>query len=136
MVRALPYPLSGRALLDLGLGRSPAALAGAEEAVELSREMVGGAMLASSLAALAQVEAALGRPEQTRAQPTPWAALTAAETRVAQVILEGATYNEAANALFVSPRTIETHLRQIYRKVGVRSRSELSRRLAVTGSAM
>ncbi len=66
-VRALPYPLSGRALLDLELGRWPAALAGAEEAVELSREMVGGAMLASSLAALAQVEASLGRPGPTRA---------------------------------------------------------------------
>ena len=324
-VRALPYPLSGRALLDLELGRFPAALAGAEEAVELSRDMVGGAMLASSLAALAQVEAALGRPEATQehaqeslslcrdlnawavepepvlalaslalslgdhdaaaavwkqttvdirewvlepgwehlddvmieasvraghharaerelddlerkavatgrtwahavaarcrgllapaaeiddhflaalrwhdAAPlpfarartqlcygerlrrarrrvdareqltracatfgglgaaiwaqraerelaaagyarrapvaaSPWAELTAAETRVAQVIIEGATYHEAASALFVSPRTIETHLRQIYRKVGVRSRSEMTRRLAAAG---
>ena len=324
-VRVLPYPLSGRALVDLHLGRWPAALAGAQEAVELSREMLGGAMLASSLAALAQVEAALGRVTETRAHaneslaickalnawavepepvlalaslalslgeheaaaavwtqttvdirqwvlepgwehlddimieasvrvgrheqaereldhleakaaqtgrtwahavaarcrgllasgtefdehfeaalqwharaplpfdrartelcygerlrrarrridareqltrasatfhalgatiwaqraerelaaagysrqtPTaqsPWAELTAAETRVAGVILEGATYDEAASALFVSPRTIESHLRQIYRKLGVRSRSELTRRLAVTG---
>ena len=327
-VRALPYPLSGRALLDLELGRWPSALAGAEEAVELSREMVGGAMLASSLAALAQVEAAMGRPETTRAhaeeslaickqlnawavepepvlalaslalslgdhetavsvwkratvdirewvlepgwehlddvmieasvragrhaqaerelddleqkatrtgrtwahavaarcrgllagaseidepfraalrwhqatplpfarartelcygerlrrarrrldareqltrasdtfhalgatiwaeraerelaaagyrrqvpaEQSPWSDLTAAETRVARVIVEGATYDEAASALFVSPRTIETHLRQIYRKVGVRSRSELSTRLAVSGGAL
>ncbi|MGZ4313939.1 MAG: tetratricopeptide repeat protein, partial [Solirubrobacteraceae bacterium] len=66
-VRALPYPLSGRALVDLELGRWPAALAWAEEAVELSREMAGAGMLASSLAALAQVEASLGRPEATRA---------------------------------------------------------------------
>jgi DNA-binding CsgD family transcriptional regulator len=326
-VRALPYPLSGRALVDLELGRWPAALAGAEEAVELSREMVGGAMLASSLAALAQVEASMGRRRATRehaeeslaickqlnawaVEPEPvlalaslalslgdheaavgvwkrttvdirewvlepgwehlddvmieasvragrhaqaerelddleakaartgrtwahavaarcrgllcpaseidehfqaalawhdraplpfarartelcygerlrrarrrvdareqldrawatlrglgaavwaqraeaelaaagysrqsppeqsaWAELTAAETRVAQVILEGATYDEAASALFVSPRTVETHLRQIYRKVGVRSRSELTRRLAMSGGA-
>jgi DNA-binding CsgD family transcriptional regulator len=327
-VRALPYPLSGRALVDLELGRWPAALAGAEEAVELSREMVGGAMLASSLAALAQVEASMGRTEQTRAhaaeslalckqlnawavepepvlalaslalslgdhetavgvwsqttvdirewvlepgwehlddvmieasvragrlgqaerelddlqqkasrtgrtwahavaarcrgllapaaeidehfvnalewhaqaplpfarartelcygerlrrarrrsdareqlvrasatfhalgatiwaqraerelaaagysrrtpaEHSPWAELTAAETRVAQVIVEGATYDEAASALFVSPRTVESHLRQIYRKVGVRSRSELTRRLAPAGSSV
>jgi DNA-binding CsgD family transcriptional regulator len=327
-VRALPYPLSGRALVDLELGRWPAALAGAEEAVELSREMVGGAMLASSLAALAQVEAAMGRAEATRAhadeslaickqlnawavepepvlavaslalslgdheeavgvwkrttvdirewvlepgwehlddvmieasvragryaqaereledlqgkadrtgrtwaqavaarcrgllapageideyfqeslrwhrqaplpfarartelcygerlrrarrradareqltrasatlralgatiwaeraerelaaagyarqspvEQSPWAELTAAETRVAQVIVQGATYDEAASALFVSPRTVETHLRQIYRKLGVRSRSELTRRLAVSGGAV
>ena len=326
-VRALPYPLSGRALVDLELGRWPAALAGAEEAVELSREMAGPAMLASSLAALAQVEAAMGRPQATRAhaeeslaickqlnawavepepvlalaslalslgehedavsvwtqttvdirewvlepgwehlddvmieasvragrhaqaereladleakaqrtgrtwahavaarcrgllapapeidehfgralewharaplpfarartelcygerlrrarrradareqlarasatfhalgatiwaeraerelgaagysrqspaEQSPWAELTAAETRVARVILEGATYDEAASALFVSPRTIESHLRQIYRKVGVRSRSEMTRRLAMPGPA-
>ena len=326
-VRALPYPLSGRALVDLELGRWPAALAGAEEAVELSREMAGPAMLASSLAALAQVEASMGRPQATRAhaeeslaickqlnawavepepvlalaslalslgehedavsvwtqttvdirewvlepgwehlddvmieasvragrhaqaereladleakaqrtgrtwahavaarcrgllapaseidehfgralewharaplpfarartelcygerlrrarrradareqlarasatfhalgatiwaeraerelgaagysrqapaEQSPWAELTAAETRVARVILEGATYDEAASALFVSPRTIESHLRQIYRKVGVRSRSEMTRRLAMPGAA-
>jgi DNA-binding CsgD family transcriptional regulator len=323
-VRALPYPLSGRALVDLELGRWPAALAWAQEAVELSREMAGAGMLASSLAALAQVEASMGRPEATRAhaeeslaickqlnawavepepvlalaslalslgeheaavsvwrqttvdirewvlepgwehlddvmieasvragrhaqaereledlqvkaertgrtwahavaarcrgllspasemdahfttalewhdraplpfarartelcygerlrrarrrvdareqltrasatfhalgatiwaqraerelaaagysrqspaERSPWAELTAAETRVARVILEGATYDEAASALFVSPRTIETHLRQIYRKVGVRSRSEMTRRLSAS----
>jgi DNA-binding CsgD family transcriptional regulator len=326
-VRALPYPLSGRALVDLELGRWPAALAGAQEAVDLSREMAGPAMLASSLAALAQVEASMGRPQATRAhageslaickqlnawavepepvlalaslalslgeheeavgvwsqttvdirewvlepgwehlddvmieasvragrtaqaereladleakaqrtgrtwahavaarcrgllatsadldehftralewhdraplpfarartelcygerlrrarrrvdareqlarasatfhalgatiwaeraerelaaagysrqapaEQSPWAELTAAETRVARVILEGATYDEAASALFVSPRTIESHLRQIYRKVGVRSRSEMTRRLAMPGAA-
>ncbi len=326
-LRALPYPLSGRALVDLELGRWPAALAESEEAVELSREMAGPAMLASSLAALAQVEASMGRQEATRAhaeeslaickqlnawavepepvlalaslalslgehedavsvwkrttvdirewvlepgwehlddvmieasvragrlaqaereladleakaqrtgrtwahavaarcrgllataseldepfkralewharaplpfarartelcygerlrrarrradareqlarasatfhalgatiwaeraerelaaagysrqspaEQSPWAGLTAAETRVARVILEGATYDEAASALFVSPRTIETHLRQIYRKVGVRSRSEMTRRLAMPGAA-
>ncbi|HTU97647.1 MAG TPA: AAA family ATPase [Solirubrobacteraceae bacterium] len=326
-LRALPYPMSGRALVDLELGRWPAALAGAEEAVELSREMAGPGMLASSLAALAQVEASMGRPEATRAhaeeslaickqlnawavepepvlalaslalslgeheeaasvwarttvdirewvlepgwehlddvmieasvrvgrtaqaerelaeleakaqrtgrtwahavaarcrgllattpeldehfqralewhdraplpftrartqlcygerlrrarrrvdareqltrasatfhalgatiwaeraerelaaagysrqspaEQSPWAELTAAETRVARVILEGATYEEAASALFVSPRTIETHLRQIYRKVGVRSRSEMTRRLALREAA-
>jgi DNA-binding CsgD family transcriptional regulator/HEPN domain-containing protein len=323
---ALPYPLSGRALLDLELGRWPAALAGAEEAVELAREIDGGAMLASGLAALAQIEARMGRVEQTRAhaaeglaickqlnawaiepepvlalaslalslgehetavgvweqttvdirewvlepgwehlddvmieaniragrhdqaereldrleqkaartgrtwahavaarcrgllapseemdehfqralewhshiplpfdrartelcygerlrrarrrtdareqlmrasatfhalgaavwgdraeqelaaagysrqspaEQSPWAELTAAETRVAQVILDGATYDEAASALFVSPRTIETHLRQVYRKLGVRSRSEMTKRLAVSGA--
>ena len=80
--------------------------------------------------------AAAGYSRQTPPEQSAWAELTAAETRVAQVILEGATYDEAASALFVSPRTVETHLRQIYRKVGVRSRSELTRRLALpTGAA-
>ena len=50
----------------------------------------------------------------------PWAELTAQETSVAEVIMAGATYREAAAQLFLSPRTIESHLRSIYRKVGVR----------------
>jgi DNA-binding CsgD family transcriptional regulator len=79
--------------------------------------------------------AAAGYSRRSPPEQSPWADLTAAETRVAKVILEGATYDEAASALFVSPRTIETHLRQIYRKVGVRSRSEMTRRLAVPGAA-
>jgi DNA-binding CsgD family transcriptional regulator len=57
--------------------------------------------------------------------------LTAQELQVAQLIAEGATNREAAAALFVTPKTIETHLSHVYRKVGVRSRVELSRRLAV-----
>jgi DNA-binding CsgD family transcriptional regulator len=48
---------------------------------------------------------------------------------VAEVIIEGATYNEVATSLFLSPRTVEHHLRQAYRKLGVRSRSELALRL-------
>ena len=44
----------------------------------------------------------------------------------------GATNVEAASALYVSPRTVEHHLRMAYRKLGVRSRSELARRLGVT----
>jgi DNA-binding CsgD family transcriptional regulator len=55
--------------------------------------------------------------------------LTAQEHRVARLVAEGATNREAAAALFVSPKTIETHLHSVYRKLGVRSRVELGRRL-------
>jgi DNA-binding CsgD family transcriptional regulator len=48
---------------------------------------------------------------------------------VAQAIVSGATYREAADSLYLSPRTIEFHLRQTYRKLGVRSRSELAAKL-------
>jgi len=41
----------------------------------------------------------------------------------------GATNRDAAAALFVSVRTIETHVASIYRKLGVRTRAELARRL-------
>ncbi|HZO05945.1 MAG TPA: LuxR C-terminal-related transcriptional regulator, partial [Solirubrobacterales bacterium] len=39
-----------------------------------------------------------------------------------------ATNREVATALFLSPRTVEHHLRSAYRKLGVRSRTELAAR--------
>ncbi len=57
------------------------------------------------------------------------AELTATERRVADLIAAGATNRDAAAALFVSVRTIETHVASIYRKLGVRTRAELARRL-------
>jgi DNA-binding NarL/FixJ family response regulator len=50
---------------------------------------------------------------------------------VALVVAEGATNREAAAQIFVSPKTIETHLGHTYRKLGVRSRTELARAVAV-----
>ena len=56
--------------------------------------------------------------------------LTATERRVADLIAAGATNKDAATALFVSVRTVETHVASIYRKLGVRTRAELARRVA------
>jgi ATP/maltotriose-dependent transcriptional regulator MalT len=53
--------------------------------------------------------------------------LTAQELQVALAVAEGATNREAAAALFLSPKTIEFHLGNIYRKLGIRSRAELAR---------
>jgi DNA-binding CsgD family transcriptional regulator len=74
--------------------------------------------------------AAAGARQSAGTHRSPWAQLTASETRVAQQIIDGATYAEAASALFISPRTIEAHLRQIYRKLSVRSSTELTRLLS------
>ena len=62
--------------------------------------------------------------------------LTAQELQVALVVAEGATNREAAAQLFVSPKTIETHLSHIYRKLGVRSRTELARAMSDAGSGL
>jgi len=56
--------------------------------------------------------------------------LTAQETQIARLVVEGRTNPEVAAALFISPRTVEWHLRRIFAKVGVRSRRELGRALA------
>lgn len=52
--------------------------------------------------------------------------LTPQERRVADLVAEGATNKEAAGAMFLSPKTIETHLSRIYRKLGVASRTQLA----------
>jgi DNA-binding CsgD family transcriptional regulator len=58
---------------------------------------------------------------------TGWRSLTATERRVAAVIAEGLTNAEAAARLFLSRHTVDYHLRKVFRKLGVRSRSELTR---------
>jgi DNA-binding CsgD family transcriptional regulator len=55
--------------------------------------------------------------------------LTATEQRVAQLIAGGATNREAAEKLFVSVRTVESHVAAIFRKLGVHARDELPRLL-------
>jgi DNA-binding CsgD family transcriptional regulator len=55
--------------------------------------------------------------------------LTAAEGRVAALVAEGRTNREVAAALFLGERTVASHLTHIYAKLGVRSRTELARRL-------
>jgi DNA-binding CsgD family transcriptional regulator len=55
--------------------------------------------------------------------------LTSAERRVAALVVEGRTNREVAAALFLGERTVASHLTHIYAKLGVRSRTELARRL-------
>ena len=55
--------------------------------------------------------------------------LTAREQDVCALVAGGATNREAAAALYMSPRTVEHHLRMAYRKLGVRSRTEMTGRL-------
>jgi len=59
-------------------------------------------------------------------RPAHWGELTTQEQRVTMLVGRGATNREAATALFLSPKTIEFHLRGVYRKLGVRSRAELA----------
>jgi len=56
--------------------------------------------------------------------------LTSQELQVALVVAGGATNREAGAALFISPKTVEFHLGHVYAKLGVRSRTELVRRVA------
>jgi DNA-binding CsgD family transcriptional regulator len=57
--------------------------------------------------------------------------LTAAERRVASLVADGKTNREIAAALFLSERTVASHLTHIYVKLGVRSRTELASRFHI-----
>jgi DNA-binding CsgD family transcriptional regulator len=61
--------------------------------------------------------------------------LTATEARVAELLASGLTYRQAADALFVSPKTVQWNVSKIYRKLGISSRAELIEWLAEAGSS-
>jgi DNA-binding CsgD family transcriptional regulator len=85
-----------------------------------------GAVLAGALVRIDQNLAA--RPATAGAVPIMgWPTLTEAERGVAEIIAEGVTNREAAARLYLSPHTIDYHLRQIFRKLGISSRVELAR---------
>jgi DNA-binding CsgD family transcriptional regulator len=58
--------------------------------------------------------------------------LTATERRIAELVAEGKTNKEVASVLVITDRTVESALTRIYRKLDIRSRTELARKLAGT----
>ncbi|MBV9142393.1 MAG: AAA family ATPase [Pseudonocardiales bacterium] len=58
---------------------------------------------------------------------SPWDTLTKSELRVVRLIAQGLTNRETASRLFLSPHTVDSHLRHSFTKLGVNSRVELTR---------
>jgi DNA-binding CsgD family transcriptional regulator len=69
-------------------------------------------------------QTSIARPEKG------WESLTDSERTVVALVARGATNREAAGELFLSPDTINTHLRHAFAKLGIRSRVELARMAA------
>jgi DNA-binding CsgD family transcriptional regulator len=87
--------------------------------------------LADACSADALVEHVRSELYATGARPRTTAlggvdALTASERRVAAFAAEGQSNRDIAQALFVTPKTVEVHLSNAYRKLGIRSRRELA----------
>jgi DNA-binding CsgD family transcriptional regulator len=74
-----------------------------------------------------ELRAAGGATTTSRAGAVP--ALTPQEARVAHLVATGATTRDAATALRLSPRTVEFHLANVYRKLDVSNRAGLARAL-------
>lgn len=73
-----------------------------------------------------------GRGERRRPS-NGWASLTPTELDVVRLVGEGLTNKDIAARLFVSPRTVQTHLTHVYSKVGVTSRVQLAQEAARRG---
>ena len=112
-----------RALLALGIVRRRARQKrGAREAIQAALDGF------EYLGAANWVERARGELGRIGGR-TREEGLTAAERRVATLVAEGRTNREVAAALFITERTVASHLSHVYAKLGVRSRTELARRL-------
>ncbi len=95
--------------------------------------------LADAMGTRALAETALEELRATGARPRRAAfsgvdSLTPAELRVARLAAEGLTNREIAQELFVTAKTVQTHLSSVYRKLDAASRQELPRLLAPTGA--
>jgi len=78
--------------------------------------------------AVSELASSGARPR--RLQATGRDALTASELRVARLAAEGRTNIEIAEALFVTAKTVDTHLSHTYRKLGITSRRQLAQSLS------
>jgi DNA-binding CsgD family transcriptional regulator len=85
----------------------------------------GAALSADEAVAYAQ----RGRGERKRPS-SGWASLTPTELDVARLVQDGLANKEIAGRLFISPRTVQTHLTHIYTKLGVGSRVQLAQEMS------
>jgi DNA-binding CsgD family transcriptional regulator len=80
-------------------------------------------------------ELGIRRRVTTADRPTTgWAAMTKSELAVAQLVADGLTNREVGERLFISPHTVNTHLRQVFAKLEVNSRVDLTRLTAERSS--
>ena len=123
-----------RALVALGgalrrSGSRSAARAPLRAALDLALRCGAGAVAGTAHDGLV---AAGSRPRRLRS--TGVGALTAVERRVAAMVADGLTNRTVAQALFVSEKTVETHLGHAYRKLAISSRTQLGSALAAATS--
>jgi DNA-binding CsgD family transcriptional regulator len=129
LVRAAALEDAGRLLPDTGAAAVPLletalgcyAAAGAERDAARVR----------SLLRARGARPAVGGP---RSAPD-WPELTESEAAVVALVAQGATNREVADRLYVSPYTVNAHLRHVFTKLGIRSRVELARMTAERGTS-
>jgi len=119
------------ALEDLGLAHQRQGTAdSAIDALSQALVLFARAGAAQDAARLRSSLRALGirrRVATAEKRVTGWAAMTKSELAVAELVADGLTNREIAERLFVSPHTVNTHLRHVFAKLQVHSRVDLTR---------
>jgi DNA-binding CsgD family transcriptional regulator len=127
----LPMPFErGRTLLALGLLlRRKNLRRRAGECLEQAHAIFG------DLGAPIWAERAQREVRPLGGRPTSRVTLTPSEQRVAELAASGLTNRQVAAALFISPKTVESNLARVYRKLKIRSRAELGAQIAADPAA-
>jgi DNA-binding CsgD family transcriptional regulator len=135
LLKASPRPLArAAAFVDLGHallgeGRKPQAVAALTQARTTFATLNAHAAAASAQRDIDEAQGGGTHSSRSAATQRPvqgWEALTASEKKVARLIAEGHTNRSAADLLFVSPHTVNTHLTAAFRKLSVNSRVQLA----------
>jgi DNA-binding CsgD family transcriptional regulator len=122
-----------RALVDLGAAlrranRRAEARDRLQHGVDLARRCGAGALAARGRTELRAAGGRFDEPDGTGVEQ-----LTVSEHRVAELAAKGHSNPEIVQALFVTRKTIETHLGRVYRKLGISGRGELAHALGEAG---
>jgi len=123
-----PMPSFERARTELCLGERLRRSRRKAEALAVLQKAAAtfGRLGAAPWADRANGELAAGGSARSSPPDTLAARLTAQELQIALAVANGATNREAGMALFLSEKTIETHLSHVYRKLGLHRRAELA----------
>ncbi|WP_395728275.1 LuxR C-terminal-related transcriptional regulator [Nakamurella sp.] len=110
----------------VAVGDRPGAVAAMEEAIagyERMRSIVDRDRL---LARMRLLGIRRGSRQAHRTQASGWDALTATERRITDLVCDGLTNREIAARLYISPRTVQSHVSHVLEKTGLRSRVEVA----------
>jgi len=126
----LAQTLEDSAVVAAALGAADDARRHLEAAAEGYRALGASWDLARADARLREFGIRRGRRTGRTRPDTGWEALTPAEAKVASLVAQGSSNPEIAALLYLSPRTVQTHVSHILTKLGVHSRSEIAREAA------
>ena len=121
------------ALALAGAGRSAAAAMLFDEALSVYGEAGARRDAARALASMRELGIGRKRRGARKRPPHGWESLTPSELEVVRLAADGLTNPQIGQRLFISPRTVQTHLAHVFRKLDLSSRVELAAEAARRG---